>query len=106
MYILHTLYNSLIVSYISYGLPLWRVESHRIEPLQKKAIRLITNSNYSAHTTPPFIELGILKVQDMFKLKLLKFYYKLSYGCCSEGNGTIMQQNIQYSIYTVPVSLF
>ena len=34
---------------------------------------MITNSNYTAHTTPIFIE-----VQDMFKLKLLKFYYKLS----------------------------
>ena len=78
-YILQTLYNSLIMSYINYGLLLWGVESHRIEPLQKKAIRLITNSNFSAHTTPLFIELGLLKVQDMFKLKLLKFYYKLSY---------------------------
>ena len=47
--------------------------------ITKKAIRLITNSNYSAHTTPFSIELGLLKVQDMFKLKLLKFYYKLSY---------------------------
>ena len=79
MYILQTLYNSLIVSYINYGLLLWGVESHRVESLQKKAIRLITNSNYSVHTTPLFIELGLLKVQDMFKLKLLKFYYKLSY---------------------------
>ena len=79
MYILQTLYNSLIVWYINYVLLLWGVESHRVESLQKKAIRLITNSNYSAHTTPFFIELGLLKVQDMFKLKLLKFYYKLSY---------------------------
>ena len=55
------------------------MESHRIKPFQKKAIRLITNSNYSAHTTPLFIELGLLKLQDVFKLKLLKFYYKLSY---------------------------
>ena len=39
---------------------------------------MITNSGYTAHTTPLFIELGLLKVQDMFKLKLLKFYYKLS----------------------------
>ena len=76
--ILQTLYNSLIVLYINYGLLLWGVESHQIEPLQKRAIRLITNSNYSAHTTLLFIELGLLKVQDMFKLKLLKFYYKLS----------------------------
>ena len=53
-------------------------ESYRIELLHKKAIRLITNSSYSAHTTPLFIALGLLKVQDMFNLKLLKFYYKLS----------------------------
>ena len=79
MYILQTLHNSLIVSYIKYGLLLWGVESHRVGPLQKKAFCLITNSTYSAHTTPLFIELCLLKVQDMFKLKLLKFYYKLSY---------------------------
>ena len=76
--VLQTLYNSLIASYINYGLLLWGVESNRIELLQKKAIRLITNSNYNAHTTPLFIKLGLLKIQDMFKLKLLKFYYKLS----------------------------
>ena len=77
-YILQTLYNSLIASYINYGLLLWGAESYRIELLQKIAICLITNSSYTAHTTPLFIELGLLKVQDMFKLKLLKFYYKLS----------------------------
>ena len=59
------------------------VESHRIEPLQTKAIRLITDSNYSAHTTPLFIELGLLNVQDMFKLILLKFCYKPSYDLLS-----------------------
>ena len=75
---LQTLYNSLIASYINYGLLLWGVESNRIELLQKKAIRLITNSSYTAHTTLLFIELGLLKIQDKFKLKLLKFYYKLS----------------------------
>ena len=64
--------------YINYGLLLWGAESQRVEPLQKKAIRLIINSNYSAHTTL-FIKLGLLKLQDIFKLKLLKCYYKLSY---------------------------
>ena len=78
IYILQTLYNSLIALYINYGLLLWGAKSYRIELLQKRAIRLITNSSYTAHTTPLFIELGLLKVQDMFKLKLLKFYYKLS----------------------------
>ena len=49
----------------------------KIEGLQKKAIRLITNSSYIAHTTPLFVEEKLLKVQEIFKLKLLKFYYKL-----------------------------
>ena len=54
------------------------MESIRIKLLQRKAIPLITNSSYTANTTPLFIELGVLKIQEMFKLKLLKFYYKLS----------------------------
>ena len=75
---LKTLYTSLIASYLNYGLLLWGVESHKVEIMQKKAIRLVTNSSYFAHTTPLFIKLNVLKVQDMFKLKLLKLYYKLS----------------------------
>ena len=78
--ILQTLYNSLIGSYINYGLLIWGKESHRIDTLQKKATRQVTNSTYNAHTTPLFKREGVLKVQDMFKLILLKFYYKLSYG--------------------------
>ena len=56
----------------------WGIESSRIEVLQKKAIRLVTNSAYIAHTTPLFMEEELLKVQDIFQLKLRKFYYKLS----------------------------
>ena len=47
--------------------------------LQKKALRFMTNSSYLAHTTPLLIKHGLLNVGDMYKLKLLKFYYKLSY---------------------------
>ena len=39
----------------------------------------MTNSSYIAHTAPLFIQHGVLRVTDMYKLKLLKFYYKLSY---------------------------
>ena len=76
---LKTLYTSLIASYLNYGLLLWRVKSQKVEIMQKKAIRLVANSSYFAHTTPLFIKLNLLKIQDMFNLKLLKFYYKLSY---------------------------
>ena len=46
---------------------------------KKKALRFMTNSGYIAHTTPLLIKHGLLNVRDMYKLKLLKFYYKLSY---------------------------
>ena len=39
----------------------------------------MTNSGYIAHTTPLLIKHGLLNVRDMYKLKLLKFYYKLAY---------------------------
>ena len=77
--VLFTLYNSLIVSYINYGLLLWGVDCHKLETLQKKALRFMTNSSYVAHTAPLLIRHGLLSVTDMYKLKLLKFYYKLSY---------------------------
>ena len=64
---------------MNYGLLLWGIHSHKLELLQKKALRLMTNSNYLAHTTPLLIKHGLLNVRDMYKLKLLKFYYKLSY---------------------------
>ena len=67
-------------SYLNYGLLIWEKESHRIDTLQKKAIRQVTNSIYNAHTIFLFKREGVLKVQDMFKLRLVKFYYKLSYG--------------------------
>ena len=73
------LFVSLIVSYINYGLLLWGVNSHRLNSLQKKALRFMTNNSYLAHTTPLLIKHGLLNVSDMYKLKLLKFYYKLSY---------------------------
>ena len=69
-----------MLSYINYGLLLCGVEVKNLEIIQKRAIRLITGSNYIAHTEPLFIQLGLLKVQDIFKLRLLKFYYKFCYG--------------------------
>ena len=73
------LYKSLIASYLNYGLLLWGTESYKVLTLQKKAIRLISNSSYISHTNPLFIQHKLLKIGDLFKLKLLKLYYKLSY---------------------------
>ena len=39
----------------------------------------MTNSGYIAHTTLLLIKHDLLNVCNMYKLKLLKFYYKLAY---------------------------
>ena len=60
-YVLFTLhvYNSLIVSYINYGLLLWGVDCHKLQSLQKKAIRFMTNSIFIAHSAPLLIRHGL-----------------------------------------------
>ena len=39
-------------------------------------MRHITCSQYNAHTTPIFSELKLLKLEDIFKIALLKFHFK------------------------------
>ena len=40
----------------------------------------MTNSKYNSHTDPLFKQLYILKVNDIFKLNALKFYFKFTTG--------------------------
>ena len=55
-------YKSFFASHLNYGLLLWGTESHRVSMLQKKAIRLISNSSYISHTNPLFIQHKLLKI--------------------------------------------
>lgn len=75
-----SIYNSLFASHINYAISLWGTNSDKLFGLQKKAMRLITNNAYLSHTEPLFKMLGILKIEDLYRLKLLKFYYNLCYG--------------------------
>ena len=45
--------------------------------MQKRALRTITNNWYITHTTPIFKSFNILKINDLYWLMVLKFYYKL-----------------------------
>ena len=72
-----TIYKSLILPHLNYGLLLWGVHLQDISVLQKKAIRVVTNNTYKSHTEPIFKEYGLLNVNDMFLLNKLKFLHKL-----------------------------
>ena len=74
---LKTIYNSLINSHINFGILCWGYNAKNILKLQKKAIRLVCNCKYNAHTQPLFKKLHILTVNDILTLKLYKFYYRL-----------------------------
>ena len=78
--ILKTIYNSLIACHFHYGILAWGADSKILFKIQKKAVRIITNSKYNAHTDPLFIKLRILKIADIRSVQELKFYHKLSNG--------------------------
>ena len=74
------MYNTLILPHFHYCLLLWVSvikENHSLHLLQKKALRIITNSDYLVHTEPIYKKLRIIKISDMFAVALWKFYYKL-----------------------------
>ena len=56
---------------------LWGTNLNAIYPLQKKAVRMITCNNRFTHTEPIFKNLSILKLEDLYKGQIIKFYYKL-----------------------------
>jgi hypothetical protein len=75
LFILKTLYNSLVLSKLNYGLLAWGFYRDQIFKLQKKVIRLIANAKYNAHTEPIFRKLELITIHDLFKLNILKFYF-------------------------------
>ena len=75
---LKIMYDSLILSHIQFGIKCWGFEWGRIARLQKRAVRIITNSKYDAHTEPLFKDLHLLNIADIFEVQCMKFWYKLS----------------------------
>ena len=74
--ILLLLYNTIILPNICYMILVWSHHHKTITQLQKRAIRVIILSKYLAHTGPLFKNLNILKVEDIFRLRQFKFYYR------------------------------
>ena len=90
--LLVSLYYSIFASFLQYGIVVWGLTYDTyIKPifiLQKKVVRAITFNNFSAPSAPIFLTLRLLKLQDLFEMKLLTFVYeavnKLSPSCFHE----------------------
>ena len=74
-----SIYHSLFASHLNYGLLLWGTHVNRVSKLQKKTVRILSNSEYLADSEPLFKTLKLPKIYNLCKLKLMKFYYNLSY---------------------------
>ncbi len=81
--VLVNLYNTFILPYLLYCIEVWgnACDSH-LDPLikmQKKIIRIITFSTYSAHSEPLFVELKILPIKKLvlqrIALQMFKFHH-------------------------------
>ena len=78
--VLVSLYNSLFSSFLQYGIIVWgltyEVHTKPIYLLQKKVVRAIAFKSFTSPSTPIFSDLKILKLYDLFELKLLTFVYE------------------------------
>ena len=75
-----SVYHSLFASFLQYGIIVWGLDYHTytmpIYLLQKKVVRAIAFKNFTSPSTPIFSELKILKLYDLFNLKLFTFVYE------------------------------
>ena len=78
--ILINLYYSLVYPHLTYCILIWggtyRTHLSDIELLQKKLVRLITNSEYLAHSKPLFYQTGILNIFELYEYHLGIFAFK------------------------------
>ena len=57
------MYRSLILSHLQFAITSCGLEWERLSKLQKRAIRIMTNSKYNAHTDPLFKSLKFRKLR-------------------------------------------
>ena len=81
---LKLLYHSFIQPHIQYAISVWggcsAQNKKRIINIQKRAIRTITKSYYTAHTEPRMKTLGLLKFNDLYSLQCTLLTHDCFYG--------------------------
>ena len=79
--IMLNMYYTIVHCYLNTGIIIWgSTHNNKIDSLikiQKKAIRIITNSGYRDHTLPLFTKLKILPLQQLYYYNIILFMYKV-----------------------------
>ena len=102
-HILKLIYNCLILPHISYSITSWgntnNKEIKRMKILQKKSIRIISNSSYNNHAGPLFKKTKLLKQDDIFRINCCKIYHKLKKGLLPTYFKTQLEANSDFHQY-------
>ena len=72
------LYDSLILSYLQFGITNWGFEWESDIKTAKQALWIMTNGRYNARNEPLFSQLNLLNVKDIFDVQFLKFWCKFT----------------------------
>lgn len=77
---LYILYNTMIVPYLTYCIEVWgnacKTYTQSIFILQKRAIRLISRKQYRDPTNPLFLQLKVLKFQELVDYSIVQIMQK------------------------------
>lgn len=105
---LSNLYHTYIYPYLIYCIEVWGNVAHcHLQPLlliQKKLIRIITFSNYLAHTDPIFRDLYILKIDQLYLSRLGVFMYKYSNDLLPDVMHDLYRNNYEIHSYNTRIS--
>ena len=111
--ILVQVYYSIIYSFLVYGVLIWgNTCKTNIQPLvilQKKAVRIITFSDFKAHSSLLFKNLNLLKLPDIIKLYTASFIHQYNKGTLPENFNnffTSVRSKHQYSTRLASKSTF
>ena len=68
-------YNSFVLPYLNFNILHWgSTNENHLYPLkiiQKRIVRTIANAEFHAHTTPLFVRLKLLKLEDLYKFQAI-----------------------------------
>ena len=101
--ILLNLYNTLILPYLNYGILAWgnssRMYLDRILVIQKRIIRIINHTDRLGHTDHLFYSNNVLKIYDLYHLRLGCFLYQLGRGELPTVLSLLFSKNVQFHSY-------
>ena len=80
----------------------WGKENDAILLLQKRAVHAFASTGYRSHSEASFKFLNLLKVNDIYKLRLLVFYYNIiNKVLFSNFNNSILAFSESSNVYSI-----